>query len=245
PAELAAELTATLAADAGLGGEDARSATARARIEALVGGFLGREAHTTSPLRPDAELIEASFGKGEKDARPPLELGGFALHGKIDRVDVTGGDDPAGLIRDYKASRVVTAAAKLAEEGKLQLPLYARALAELWGVRPAGGIYEPLGATGDPRPRGFLRREEREGALAGLDLVGRDLLDDEEFEATLRQAAGTAAEIVEAMRAGRIDRDPIDDRCPRFCTFQAICRRERAARQAREPLEEEEEELEP
>jgi hypothetical protein len=34
------------------------------------------------------------------------------------------------------------------------------------------------------------------------------------------------------MRAGRIDRDPIDDECPRFCTFQAICRRERAPRQA-------------
>src|SRR4029450_2874965 len=37
------ELTAEFAADAGLGGDDARSAAARARIEALVGGFLGRE----------------------------------------------------------------------------------------------------------------------------------------------------------------------------------------------------------
>ena len=53
---------AELAADAGLGGEDARSATARARIEALVGGFLERESRASSPLRPDPELLEASFG---------------------------------------------------------------------------------------------------------------------------------------------------------------------------------------
>jgi ATP-dependent helicase/DNAse subunit B len=238
----AAELTATLAADAGLGGEDARSAAARARIEALVGGFLGREAHTKSPLRPDPELIEARFGNREDDARPALDLGGFALHGKIDRVDVTAGEGPAGLIRDYKASRVVTPAAKLGEEGKLQLPLYARALADLWGVRPLGGIYEPLGATGDPRPRGFLRRDDGEAALSGLDLVARDLLDDDAFEGVLSDAAGTAAEIVEAMREGRIDRDPIDDECPRYCTFQAICRRERAARQAPAATDEEEEE---
>jgi ATP-dependent helicase/DNAse subunit B len=237
----AAELTTEFAADAGLGSDDARSAAARARIEALVGGFLGREARTASPLRPEPELIEASFGRGEDDSRPALDLGGFELHGKVDRVDVTAGDEPAGLIRDYKASRLVTPAAKLAEEGKLQLPLYAHALARLWGVRPLGGIYEPLAATDDPRPRGFVRGDEKDGALAGLDLVTRDLLADDAFEAVLSDAAETAAEIVEAMRAGRIDRDPIDDECPRYCTFQAICRRERAARQAPAPGDEEEE----
>jgi ATP-dependent helicase/DNAse subunit B len=241
----AAELTAALAAEGGLGDEDARGVAARARIEALVVGFLGREAHTPSPLRPDPELIEVGFGDSEDAARPPLDLGGFSLHGKIDRVDVSPDAAQGGLIRDYKASRAVTPAAKLAAEGKLQLPLYARALAELWGIRPVGGVYEPLGATADPRPRGFLRRDERDGALAGLELVDTDLLDEERFASTLEDAAGTAAAIVAAMRAGRIDRDPIDDRCPSYCTFQAICRRERAARQAPAPTDEDEEELEP
>jgi ATP-dependent helicase/DNAse subunit B len=241
----AAELTAEFAADAGLGGDDARSAAARARIEALVGGFLGREAATPSVLRPDPRLIEASFGKGEDDARPALDLGGFALHGKIDRVDVTAGGERAGLIRDYKASRVVTPAAKLAEEGKLQLPLYAHALSRLWGIRPLGGIYEPLGATEDPRPRGFVRRDEADDALAGLELVTRDLLEHDAFDEVLSEAAASAAEIVAAMRSGRIDRDPIDDECPRYCTFQAICRRERAARQAPAAAEDDDEEPEP
>jgi ATP-dependent helicase/DNAse subunit B len=237
----AAELTSEFAADAGLGSDDARSAASRARIDALVGGFLGREARTASPLRPDPNLIEASFGRGEDDSRPALDLGGFELHGKVDRVDVTGGGEPAGLIRDYKASRAVTPAAKLAEEGKLQLPLYAHALARLWGVRPLGGVYEPLGATDDPRPRGFVLGDEKDGALGGLDLVATDLLAEEAFEAVLSDAAESASEIVEAMREGRIDRDPIDDECPRYCTFQAICRRERAPRQAPAADDEEEE----
>ena len=228
----ASELTTELAADAGLGGDDARGAAARARVEALVGGFLARDAREASPLRPDPELIEAGFGREGDDARPPLELGGFALHGKIDRIDITASGEPGGLVRDYKLSRMVTSAAKLEAEGKLQLPLYALALDRLWGIRPLGGIYEPLGATDDPRPRGFLRREAREGALEDLELVSTDLLADDAFEEVLSRATERAGEIVAAMRAGRIDRDPIDDECPRFCTFQAICRRERAPRQA-------------
>ena len=237
----AAELTSALAAEAGLGGGDARGAASRARVEALVGGFLGRDTRERSPLRPEPGLVEASFGRGDEDAKPPLALGDFELHGKIDRIDVTEAEQPAGLVRDYKLSRRVTSAAKLEAEGKLQLPLYAHALERLWGIRPLGGVYEPLGATDDPRPRGFLRAEAREAALEGLELVSTDLLADDAFEQVLSSAAERAGEIVAAMRAGRIDRDPIDDECPRFCTFQAICRRERAPRQATAATDEDEE----
>jgi ATP-dependent helicase/DNAse subunit B len=223
----AGELAHELAAESGLGGEDARSATGRARIEALVRGFLERESRASSPLAPDPELLEASFGAEDDDARPALDLGGFGIHGKIDRVDVTP-DGRAGLIRDYKGSRRVTSGAKLLDEGKLQLQLYARALSRQWGIEPLGGVYEPLAATDDARPRGILRKDERGAALDGVNAVDRDLLDPDEFEAALDAAAARAAEIVAGMRAGRIQRDPIDDRCPSYCTFQAICRRERA-----------------
>jgi ATP-dependent helicase/DNAse subunit B len=239
----AAELVSELAPDAGLGAGDARGATSRARIEALVGGFLEREARTESPLLPDPELLEASFGDDPEDARPPLDLGGFGLHGQIDRVDVAAGGS-AGLIRDYKASRTVTPAAKLADEGKLQLQLYARALARQWDINPLGGVYEPLAATDDRRPRGLLRGDQRDGLLDGMPLYANDLLDADEFEAALDAAAARATEIVAAMRAGRIDRDPIDDRCPSFCTFQAICRRERAAGLAPPAVVDEEDEEE-
>jgi hypothetical protein len=160
----------------------------------------------------------------------------------IDRVDVPPGGEPVGLIRDYKVSRTVTSGANLSKEGKLQPQLYARALERLWGRRALGGLYQPLAATDDHRPRGIALREQRDELLAGLELVGPDLLPAEAFDDALRAAEERAGEIVAAMRGGHIDRDPIDDSCPRFCTFQAICRRERSARQEADTVDEEEEE---
>ena len=208
---------------------------------ALIDGFLEREAAGPQSIRPDRELLEASFGEDEGNARPPLELEGFGLHGKIDRVDVPATGEPAGLIRDYKVSRTVTAGAKLVEEGKLQPQLYALALERLWQRRPLGGLYQPLAGTDSHRPRGIARAAEADGSLAGLDLYGNDLLDDGDFDDALGAAAERAEQIVAAMRNGEITRNPIDDRCPSFCTFQGICRRERSARQEPEATEEEEE----
>ncbi len=234
------ELIAELAEETRLAGSDGRSAVSRARVRALVDGFLAREAGSPSPLHPDPELLEASFGELEDDARPPLDLGPFRLHGKIDRVDVAP-DGPWALVRDYKSSRQVIPVARFEREGKLQLQLYALAVERLWGKRPLGGIYEPLGATSHPQSRGVLRAEEREALLSGIDLVDTDLREEGEFERVLERGAERAIEIVEAMRAGRIDRDPLEDRCPRYCRFQSVCRRERSARQEPERPDETEE----
>ncbi len=233
----AGELVATGADSAGLGGDDVRAVAARARMIALIESFLAREAAIDSPLKPDPELLEASFGEGDDDDREPLRLDGFQLHGKIDRVDLSP-SGREGLIRDYKVSRTVTSAAKLAKEGKLQPQLYALALEEQWNRRPLGGVYQPLAATRDHRPRGIALDDEADGLLAGLGLLSNDLLSEEEFHEAIRAARETASEIVGSMRAGSIRRNPIDDTCPPFCTFQAICRRERAVRQ--EPDEDEE-----
>jgi ATP-dependent helicase/DNAse subunit B len=239
--ERASELVAELAEPARLAGGDARSAVSRARVGALVDGYLAREAGSPSPLRPDPELLEASFGEREGDVRPALDLGSLRLHGTIDRVDVAP-EGNWGLVRDYKSSRKVIPVARFEREGKLQLQLYVLALERLWGRRPLGGVYEPLGATSKRQPRGLLLKDEREALLDGIDLVDRDLLGDEDFEHVLERAAERANEIVTAMHGGEIDRDPLEDRCPSYCRFQAVCRRERAARQEPDrPAEAEEE----
>jgi ATP-dependent helicase/DNAse subunit B len=235
----ARELVAEAADRRGLA-RDALGRVGRRRMEALIERFLIREAESETPLRPDPALLEASFGENEDDDRPPLAMKGFGLHGKIDRVDT----DPSGrlgLVRDYKLGRSVTAAAKLEKEGKLQPQLYMLALREAWGIEPIGGVYAPLGATDDPRARGLLRREER-GLVDDGGFVNTDFLDDERFDAALADARERAAEIVARMRGGDITRDPIDDRCPTFCRFQPICRRERAV--AAEPVQAEESEEE-
>jgi hypothetical protein len=203
----------------------------RRRLERLLIAFLRREAARQSPrLRPS--LLEAEFGEEDSAAKPVLELDGWALHGRIDRVDEGEG---VGLAHDYKVARQVSRVAKFVEEGKLQLPLYVLALRELWGIEVLGGLYQPLAPTTNARPRGLVRKEDGELLLADLGLYDRDMLPEEEFEAALREAVSRATLAVSRMRGGDIDRDPGPppgfkghNQCPRYCTFAPICRRERA-----------------
>lgn len=197
----------------------------RCRVERLLVAFLRREAAREAPALEPA-MLEAGFGEGEGSERPGLDLGGWLLHGRIDRIDTDGAG--AGLVQDYKLSTKVAPWAAFEDEGRLQLPLYAIALRELWETEPLGALYQPLRATRDLRPRGLARATASE-ELADLRPVGRDLLDDEEFEAQLVGARERASRIVERMRGGEIDRDPIGDRCPDWCGYAPICRRERGA----------------
>jgi ATP-dependent helicase/DNAse subunit B len=199
------------------------------RVEGLISAFLADEAASERVLLPDADLIEAHFGDQEGASRPALEIDGFKLHGSIDRVDVA--ELPSGrvgLVNDYKLSREVTKGTDLEDEGKLQLQLYALALRKLWGIEPVGGVYIPLRGTDDRlrRPRGFLNKDETE-ALGGVEVIGDDGLDAEEFEATLDRAAERATEIAGQITRGRVRRDPIGGECPVFCRWQTICRKER------------------
>jgi ATP-dependent helicase/DNAse subunit B len=119
----------------------------------------------------------------------------------------------------------------IANEGKLQLQLYMLAARELFGLEPIGGLYQPLGAYGDRRPRGMvLKSEACEGGLfEGLEIsIKGDALADDEFEDALEAARTTAIANGERMRDGDIRRDPIRNVCSEYCTFQTICRLERA-----------------
>jgi hypothetical protein len=203
----------------------------RRRVDRLLVAFLRREAQRVHPrLRPS--LLEAGFGEDEDATKPSLPVDGWALHGRIDRVDEGEG---VAVAVDYKLARQVTPVAKFVEQGTLQLPLYLLALRELWQIDVAGGLYQPLRATTDPRPRGLVRKEDGESLLADLGLVGTDLLSAGDFEAALSDAAARASRAVARMRSGDIDRDPGPspglrghNQCPRYCGFAPICRRERA-----------------
>jgi RecB family exonuclease len=156
---------------------------------------------------------------------PPLDLGDARINGQIDRVDVTP-DGRFGVVYDYKTGSRVWAAAKLTDEGKLQLQLYARALRDRWDIEPIGGLYYPLGARNDPRPRGFVAAEIE--ATDALDALSTDRLDPDAVEAMLEAGVSRAREVVAAMRAGEIGRDPNGGTCPAWCRYQPICRLERS-----------------
>lgn len=235
------ELVGEIAADKGLGEHPAEHVML-ARIEGLLARFLAEEAgRDTGGFEP--WMLEAGFSESAENGQPALEIDGWRLHGAIDRVDRA--PDGRALVLDYKLSSKVSPREKLEEEAKLQLQLYLIAVAELWDAEVVGGLYQPLRATSERRPRGFVR-EDAATDLAGYGLSRTDRVDGEELEALLVDARRRAGEIVARMRAGQIDRDPGPRRglrdhgiCPPFCEFAPICRRDRAPV---EPAGEEEDE---
>ena len=212
-----------------------------ARIEGLLARFLAEEARR-DPAGFEPWLLEAAFSESEEVERPTLEIDGWRLHGAIDRVDRA--PDGRAVVLDYKLSSKVSPRVKLEEEAKLQLQLYLIAVAELWEAEIVGGLYHPLRATSERRPRGLVL-EDAAAELGGYGLAKTDSVDREEFDELLTDARRRAGEIVARMRAGQIDRDlgPREGLrthgvCPAFCDFAPICRRDRAPV---EPLSDEEE----
>ena len=140
------------------------------------------------PLVP--RRFEVSFGS-ERSApglKAGLDLGGFAVTGKIDRVDL----DPfsaRGIVQDYKTRQGRPLGGKDRLRAQLQIPLYMLVLRDLLGVEPIGGLYRAL--AGERSARGVLRATARDELVPGF--APRDYLDDEAFWALVDQAAERAA----------------------------------------------------
>ena len=212
-----------------------RAALERARVQ--VDAFLEAESQLETEFRPRPDLLEVAFGPFEdqdpdvEQAHDALALGEVALRGRIDRIDV----DPSGhraIVRDYKTGKSVSPADKFADAGTLQIQLYLRVAERVLGLDPVAGLYQPLGATGDRRPRGIVAAEDDE--VAGLGTVSRDRRDADGLRLALDEAEATAIEAAGEMRAGLIARRPLGGKCPKYCNFQAICRLERAVGETEE-----------
>ena len=226
------QLLAEIVAERELGDHPAERAMAR-RVERLLERFLAEEA-ARDPGGFEPWLLEARFGEHPDAERPVLDLGGWGLHGAVDRVDRAA--DGRAVVIDYKLASQVTPLDKFEERAKLQLPLYLLAVAEHWGGEPAGALYHPLRGTSSRRPRGVVSSAAA-GDLAGYSLYPKDVVEPEELEELLEDSRRRGGEIVARMRTGEIRRDPGPrqglrghDVCPAWCTFAPICRRDRAPR---------------
>ncbi len=185
--------------------------------------FVRSEVEHPLPLLP--RRFEVSFGseRSSPELRRGLELDGFSLSGKIDRIDV----DPfsaRGIVQDYKSGATAHTARQIDTELRLQIPLYMLVLRDLIGIEPLGGLYRAL--SGKRPARGLLRREARQDGLPGL--VSRDYLDEEEFWAVVERAKERAGAFVERIRAGDVKHDPKDGSCPAWCDRWPMCRVRRA-----------------
>jgi RecB family exonuclease len=230
------ELVTAIVAERELGTHPAERAIVR-RVERLLERFLAEEAEReTGGFEP--WLLEARFGEYPDAERPALDLGGWGLHGAVDRVDRS--HDGRAIVIDYKLAGQVTPREKFEERAKLQLPLYLLAVAEHWGAQPVGALYHPLRGTSSRRPRGVVSSEVADD-LADYNLYAGDVVDPEDLEELLDDSRRRAGAIVTRMRSGEIRRDPGPrpglrghDVCPAYCTFASICRRDRAPRYEQE-----------
>jgi len=169
--------------------------------------------------------FEVSFGSASApvELQRGLDLGGFTVSGKIDRIDV----DPfsaRGIVQDYKSGKTAHSAAQIESEGRLQIPLYLLALRDLVGIEPLGGLYRSL--SGAREARGLVLAEAREREVPGLK--GGDYLEDEQFWAQVESAQNRAREVVARIQDGDVTHDPRRGRCPSWCDRWPMCRVRRA-----------------
>jgi RecB family exonuclease len=185
--------------------------------------FVRAEAELETPLVP--RRFEVAFGseRSAPELQRGLELDGFTLSGKIDRIDV----DPftaRGIVQDYKSGKTAHSAAKIESELRLQIPLYMLVLRDLVGIEPLGGVYRAL--AGKREARGLLRADAREDGAPGFHR--NDYLDEDAFWRQVELARERAEGIVARVRAGDVRHDPRTGTCPDWCKLWTMCRVRRA-----------------
>ena len=182
------------------------------------------EAESESPLVPSR--FEVSFGseRSAPELQRGLDLGGFTVSGKIDRID----RDPfgaRGMVLDYKSGKTAHSAARIDSELHLQIPLYMLVLRDLVGIEPLGGVYRAL--AGEGQARGLLRAEAKDDGLPGYKR--NDYLDEEGFWGVVEGAREHAQGVVERIRAGDVRHDPKGGfPCPTWCELWSMCRVKRS-----------------
>jgi ATP-dependent helicase/nuclease subunit B len=194
-----------------------RVRAAMRRLEFDLLRYLRHDAAADGAFEP--EHLELAFG-GPDEA--PVEVAdGLAVRGVIDRVDVWDGH---ALVRDYKSGKRVDSykVASWEPENRLQAALYMLVVERLLGLRPAGGVYVPLGGQ-DRRPRGMVRAGMPE---LGSDFFDNDRRDDEQFDAVLERARERIVDTAARLREGRVCSSPESCAWNGGCSYPSICRSE-------------------
>ncbi|MEA2450696.1 MAG: hypothetical protein QOG63_2628, partial [Thermoleophilaceae bacterium] len=205
-------------ADHQISPRETRFRTAVRRLEFDLLRHLRREAEAGGEFEPAG--LEVAFGMPDGEL-PPLRLEpeGIEIRGKIDRVDVHGGQ---AVVRDYKTGKTTFPVAKWEDKNRLQAALYMLAVRELMGLEPVAGLYVSL--AGGEKPRGLVR-EDAAPAL-GAVVAKNDAKPAEEFEEQIARARARVGELAERMKAG--DVRPCPETCAwnGGCSYPSICRAE-------------------
>jgi len=183
----------------GLGSDSAPHRIVRFKaVEAIV-AYLRREAARDSAFRPSE--TEARFGFDDD----PIDMGGWFLHGSIDRIDTMGNQ---ALVIDYKTGPSgVLSRSDIVKQKRLQLQLYMAAIEKRKPpLNPVAALYVPIHTGEKVRPRGFVDFNSKDD-LKDLACYAKD--QTKEFSDAIKDAVAAATSVVEKIRAGDIKHDPL------------------------------------
>jgi len=142
-----------------------------------------------------------------------VDVGGFKLKGRVDRID----EDASGraIVTDYKRSNAASAADML-KYGKIQLPLYLRAVELRLELKPAGGLYRALRTSSN---RGLIDSD----MVVDPTLGKNDFLPTEEFSLRIESAVELARGAAEGIRQALIPRAPLVVKSCDTCPASRVC----------------------
>jgi len=182
--------------------------------------LIRKEAESPSPLVPDRFEVSFGYERSAQELQRGLDLGGFTVSGKIDRID----RDPfgaRGVVVDYKSGKSAYSARRIEDELHLQIPLYMLVLRDLVGIEPLGGVYRAL--AGEGLARGLLRAEAQDDGVPGY--MRNDYLDEDAFWGQIERAQEQARSAVARIREGDVRHDPKGGfPCPTWCDLWTMCR---------------------
>jgi hypothetical protein len=189
------------------------------RLRADLLRYLAHAAVDGTALEP--ARLEVEFGNGD-GSLPPLEIAdGVRIGGRIDRIDTNA--DGEAIVYDYKG-RNVKESASWRRERRYQIALYILAARDVLGLRPVGGLYQPLGGK-DQRARGLVLTE----ADPGLDAVRTDRRERPDFDAIVDGVLEDVMSAVAELRAGALAPRPHSCKWDKSgCAYPTICRCEAA-----------------
>jgi hypothetical protein len=185
----------------------------RRRILREIEGFLDTDEEIRSSLRvvPRAGARELAFGFDDSESAALTLPDGRVVHfrGRIDRVDAGTSGSPV-VIFDYKTGRVDDPAAGLERGNRLQLPVYALAMADRH-------------PTSDVRAFYWSTRKHGTGALTGLDFDHETRHELVEQVAAIVDGigAGTFPAFPDKPRQDGRGRDTWENCC--YCPFDRVC----------------------
>lgn len=179
---------------------------------------LRTRARVGAAVRLDAEILpgaipiahELAFGD---EAGTPIDLGGYRIRGRIDRIDRL----PAGVfVTDYKTGSA-RGFKSFAAHGLIQVPLYAFVSGVVFDAEVLGGVYRSLSSG---VLRGFWRPDVLDLCTAGSPV---DAVGPEGVAELIEDARALARSAADGIRAGSIEASANTRGACTFCGLNMVC----------------------